>query len=648
MVKTKYFQLGGSSKNASGQGAIDMVPEPVKATRIACQILQYRNASHLVMPRGHALFSDVLRYAKRHSKERLFVGCHADKADDAADNLLLSDRRARGCLHLLENKPDEWAALAIEDHYSGQPGYTKSHREDIVEVMEFLRGALGWGEDIVTPKATESLTKVLEAFNTAHNQSVAAGKSIGAMVENLSAPSVEPWKVVHAEYVKQIEGEELKGVKLTFADEKKKAVGFGEKHPIDKKNDRLEHNVKDRRAEFIFFTLRPGEELDKGPEEFYTNRKAFSVSEWTCPPTGRSVIIFDISGSMASQKATLTFPGGTTEPTFSELGVRAVNDFIGRMSFNTDFTVLAFSTQVSAWSETMIPALGAKRTEARAWVSGLKFHAFTYTEGALLKALEIKDEHGEGVEKIYFFSDGLPSHYPIEGRVEGNSKTTHETAELVLKSYDPRTVFTYFPDLRETDPEYVKIPAPVASYQAAMVGKRTEEQSKKDAVTKLKELGIYVRFENRSRVYTSNAEDVFDFIVSNPNRANWKVNASKYAPEEMRAPSEFNFTTNVAKASVLVDKIMGDVDEYRVAVETRIRFQKEVSGALVAWMQRRVLETMVARRNAITPDTKRWVIDTFVFGDDPDINKFMKELAEKCGGQAKVVTTPDYVLGMGR
>jgi outer membrane protein OmpA-like peptidoglycan-associated protein len=270
----------------------------------------FRNDSAVVNPEGevpsevpgeHAslttvgLIATILRYNEEHDGKKLFVAGHTDRAGGEADNVKLSNHRARAVLALIEGKKDEFVVACIAKH----------SELDVTQLMDWTNKAYGFTckpTVLDRPPSDENYNRFRKSYNewckgpidTANGEIGPRGTSISG-TGRLNPPDI--WNAMFDLYehnLRQELGEDENGVKdlrklIKWVDDGNKTIGYGETHPtIPGTADKTRRDT-DRRVEVMFF-----EEDDKPDlaatqgEEIYDGSTYEAVPvQYDPPPPGK-------------------------------------------------------------------------------------------------------------------------------------------------------------------------------------------------------------------------------------------------------------------------------------------------------------------------------------------------------------------------
>jgi hypothetical protein len=134
-----------------------------------------------------------------------------------------------------------------------------------------------------------------------------------------------------------------------------------------------------------------------GAVEYGTLRAAGSTPSYYGLPVyaDRLVFVLDTSKSMAI---------GRSEPRI-EIAKRELIRAIGQLPESTFFNIVVFNSTVSAWHESLAPAIPRWKEAAAEFVAMQRPQGRTITYDALVAAMGLHDD----VEALYFLSDGAPS-----------------------------------------------------------------------------------------------------------------------------------------------------------------------------------------------------------------------------------------------
>lgn len=245
-----------------------------KATVIEMEDALFRTNSCVLLPEGEAPSSDdhqaitsvgltatVLRFSEQHQSKQLFVAGHADTTGSDDFNVKLSLERARCALAVIEGARDTFVDLADKRHTVG----------DYKQILSWCSKAF---EDVVFDCDPGSIddnaatgVEPVRRFQAAYN----ANKEVLGVTSDIAVDGdvgKETWGAFFDVYefgLRQELGEDEGAVaalrdKLLFVDDERKALGFGEYHPVDQVGRDNARSQQNRRVEVFFFD--EGEEPD--------------------------------------------------------------------------------------------------------------------------------------------------------------------------------------------------------------------------------------------------------------------------------------------------------------------------------------------------------------------------------------------------
>lgn len=219
---------------------------------------------------------------------------------------------------------------------------------------------------------------------------------------------------------------------IQWVDTERKYVACGERY-LKVRTGSNEREELNRRDEFLWFpvdrppwkaTAKPADETAAqeavyGAEtqaewDYNTNDGPFSFDQLDCPakplievPPDDAVFVIDRSGSMAANLPPSDPPKVPARPIISRITAcrRELQRVMRRLSFEQKFAIVYFDHVVDTWGDgVMAKADDTRIDDACDWAASLVERGATATLGALEAALAV-----EGVERILFLSDGLPT-----------------------------------------------------------------------------------------------------------------------------------------------------------------------------------------------------------------------------------------------
>ncbi|MCI0465120.1 MAG: VIT and VWA domain-containing protein, partial [Gemmataceae bacterium] len=107
------------------------------------------------------------------------------------------------------------------------------------------------------------------------------------------------------------------------------------------------------------------------------------------------VFVLDTSGSMRGKRMTQA--------------QSALKYCLSNLDEKDRFAVINFATTVNKYHESLLPASGANRQQARKWVDGLEASGGTAINDALLAALAMRSDDSSRTFTVVFFTDGRPT-----------------------------------------------------------------------------------------------------------------------------------------------------------------------------------------------------------------------------------------------
>jgi len=245
-----------------------------KATVIEMEDALFRTNSSVLLPEGEAPSSDeheaitsvgltatVLRFSEQHQSKKLFIAGHADTTGSSDFNVELSRERAQCALAVLAGDRETFVNLADERHTVG----------DYKQILSWCATAF---EDLVFDCDPGTIddnaatgVEPVRRFQAAYNANkLALGVSSDISVDG--DVGKETWGAFFDVFefgLREELGEDQAGVtalrdKLVFVDDERKALGFGEFHPVDQVGRDNVRSQANRRVEVLFFD--EGEEPD--------------------------------------------------------------------------------------------------------------------------------------------------------------------------------------------------------------------------------------------------------------------------------------------------------------------------------------------------------------------------------------------------
>lgn len=245
-----------------------------KVTFVELADAHFRTDSAVVLPEGedpsgdgeHQAYSSVgviataLRFNDEHGERRLLVAGHTDTTAGDETNAELSRQRAQVALALLEGDRACFAEVCNARHVPA----------DINQILSWVSRAFDdLAFDCDPGKVSPSVNPgVVRKFQTAFNENKATLGSPAADLTVDGAVGELTWGALFDCYELALQrelGEDATGVaalrsQLKFADDARKALGFGEHFPVEELGVDDFSSQTNRRVEFHFFA--PGEEPD--------------------------------------------------------------------------------------------------------------------------------------------------------------------------------------------------------------------------------------------------------------------------------------------------------------------------------------------------------------------------------------------------
>ncbi len=234
----------------------------------------FRSDSAVVLPEGEdpdatgehqaitsvGLVATALRYNEDHAGFTLLVAGHTDTTADSAHNDELSRLRAKVALALLVGDRDSFKSLANQRNKS----------KDINQILSWVSEAFPDLPFACKPAAINDFVndKTVRGFQSSYNRHKTA---LGATGPDLDRGRLRRRAHLGAFFdcyefaLREELGEDSNAVaelrkKLTFADEERKSLGFGERFPIEELGVDHFRSQTNRRVEVLFFE--PGQEPD--------------------------------------------------------------------------------------------------------------------------------------------------------------------------------------------------------------------------------------------------------------------------------------------------------------------------------------------------------------------------------------------------
>lgn len=267
---------GGTDPAAPGQ-----TPEepPLKHSHVLEMAgASFRLKSAVVLPEGEdpsaenhqslssiGAFASVLRFNEESPGKKLFIAGHADTSGGEQLNMELSDERAECALALLIGARQLFADIADARH----------RISDYKQILSWSTRAFPQYFDCAPPEIDEREYPGVEPLRRFQAQYNAAKQELGATGSDIAVDgSIGPqtWGAIFDVYelaLREELGADIAGLarlreQLTFVDDQRKALGFGEYHPADGSADGV-RSQPNRRIEMLFFDS--GEEPDLAAAE---------------------------------------------------------------------------------------------------------------------------------------------------------------------------------------------------------------------------------------------------------------------------------------------------------------------------------------------------------------------------------------------
>lgn len=180
-----------------------------------------------------------------------------------------------------------------------------------------------------------------------------------------------------------------------------------------------------------YFTVNRGtKNLFKGQESHKSDRTALTL--FGTEVTGKNIVfVLDVSGSMRStDPAPPEVAGGPRRSGRTGIGgdspadaqqrieerrritraKKELNRVIQALASDIRFNVIAYSSDVSSWSDELVKVSKKSKTGAKSFVSKLKAKGITVTDMALAEAFADLD-----TDTVYLLTDGAPTHIGTTG-----------------------------------------------------------------------------------------------------------------------------------------------------------------------------------------------------------------------------------------
>ncbi len=304
---------------------------------------------------GPSALHDVaasLRFAFCYPDKLMLVAGHTDTTADAAINDPLSEKRGQTVLALLVGERDLFRTTCD----------VQNVKADKVRVLEWADSCLGF--PCAPKRFGGNLDKAIRAFQQAYNDSDRGGNTEAAdlVIDGDFGPA--SWGAVFDLYEAQI-AEILQGDRellaeyrssLTFVDEDKRSMGFGERFPVDELGRDGIRSQANRRVEVLFFDPKDKPDLGVPLDLSDIYLPGFFVHE-PQPVNPDKLEILPIKAARLATRFSngRTFPKPSALPTLGELA-RLTSDGHAR------FVVVGHTDHTNKTDEN--EALGLARAEA--------------------------------------------------------------------------------------------------------------------------------------------------------------------------------------------------------------------------------------------------------------------------------------------
>lgn len=312
-------------------------PNGPKVTFVELADGHFRTDSAVVLPEGEepsdgsindaptsaGLIGTALRFNSREAGHSVLVAGHTDTSAGDEHNQALSEERAKMALALLVGDRDSFVSIGNGRHKTA----------DIKQILaSFARSFADLGFDCAPKKVDDNPDKYsVKKFQEVYNQNLDAFGSSAALTPSGTVDSAT-WGAFFDCYELALQrelSEDASGIaelrsKLVFADDERRALGFGEHFPIEELGVDQFRSQTNRRVEILFFP--PGEAPDlahaqNDPEttELYLpgffQRKSLTASPADVAETKLGTIfmeLFDVTGRarLARRPYTISGPSG--------------------------------------------------------------------------------------------------------------------------------------------------------------------------------------------------------------------------------------------------------------------------------------------------------------------------------------------------
>jgi|GEM_PF-2509126 len=262
----------GVSTEVADPATGSVKPTSRQATVIELHDTLFRTNSAVVLPEGEApvskggshdsvssagLVATALRYNEEHEGKRIFVAGHTDTKGDDKFNQQLSEERAIGILALLSGDRD--AFIAVCD---------KRHDEiDVTQIFDWTANAYGFSckpTRLDAPPSDQRYLQFRESFNDwvdSRDPSSEPDPRSATKIGKTGRLDKSIWGAVFDMYEHNLRQELNENAteaaalraKLSWVDAERKALGFGEHHPVDEAGRNNFRSQTNRRVEILFF-----------------------------------------------------------------------------------------------------------------------------------------------------------------------------------------------------------------------------------------------------------------------------------------------------------------------------------------------------------------------------------------------------------
>jgi len=258
-------------------------PDAPQVTFVELADAHFRTDSALVLPEGEdpdakgehraltsvGLIAQALRFNEEHTGRSAFVAGHTDTSAGDAHNDELSKLRAQLALALLEGDRESFKTVADQRHKPADVNQILSWVSKAFPELQAPPPKTGPAFDCDPGKITDVVNQAkVRKFQAEYN---AIKSSLGVTTPDISVDGSvgkETWGAFFDCYefaLQQELGEDVPGLatlrnKLQFVDGARKALGFGERFPIEELGVDNFRSQTNRRVEILFFE--PGEEPD--------------------------------------------------------------------------------------------------------------------------------------------------------------------------------------------------------------------------------------------------------------------------------------------------------------------------------------------------------------------------------------------------